>query len=62
MDGFTLLILLALAFWAGWIAHWIATRKQRRLLKRYGHVLASLGEVIPQRIPKRATRRRGNGR
>lgn len=36
MAIFTLWFLWTLiAFWAGFLAHWWATRKQRRLLKLY---------------------------
>jgi hypothetical protein len=65
MDGpglLTLMALLSLAFLAGMFAHWIATREQRRQLKRYKQLFASLGDVIPQRTSKRVGKRRRNGR
>lgn len=62
MDALTLIILLGLVFWAGWIGHWFAARKQRRLLKRYKVLFAELGDVIPARMQRQPGKGRKNGR
>lgn len=62
MDTLTLLMLLGLVFWAGWLAHWIASRKQRSQLKRYKALMAELGAVIPARMQRMPERKRKNAR
>ncbi len=62
MDALTLLILLGLVFWSGWFGHWIASRNQRRQLKRYKALMAELGNVIPARMARQPERKRKHGR
>ncbi len=46
MDALTILALLFLAFAAGYLTHWISSRKLRRRLKEVEHTLEGINEQL----------------